>query len=137
MYASFSLNSYTQGQRSKFDIPTAVTFEKTDFETTLAKAKAENKPLFIDFYTAWCAPCLAFTKNVLTDEEVGIYMNETFINLKYDAEKGEGINIAKKYNVKFYPTLLVIDCDGKVLENLSDSGLPKKEEMIKIAKRYH
>ncbi|HMV10164.1 MAG TPA: thioredoxin family protein, partial [Cyclobacteriaceae bacterium] len=79
-----------QSKRKLFDIETAVTFHKISFEEAKAKAKAENKVLFVDFYTAWCVPCLEFTRNVLTDKEVGEAMNKSFISLKYDAEKGDG-----------------------------------------------
>ena len=136
LFSAYSFKTYTENERSKFDIPTAVTFEETDFKTALLKANNEGRPLFIDFYTGWCAPCLAFTKNVLTDEEVGKFMNKAFVNLKYDAEKGEGIKVAKKYSVRTYPTLLIIDSDGNILESLADSWLPKKDDMIQISKKY-
>ena len=63
-------------------------------------------------------------------------MNKSFINLKYDAEKGEGIKIAEKYNVRAYPTLLIIDSDGNKLENLTENWLPKKNDMIEVSEKY-
>lgn len=134
-YSAYSFAEYTANQRSKFDIPTAVHFEKSDFQTALAKAKDQNKPLFVDFYTGWCAPCLSFVKNVMTDKEVGASMNEAFINLKYDAEVGEGKLLAKKYGVRSYPTLLILDSEGKLLQNItSESMLPNGKDMIQISK---
>ena len=44
LFSAYSFKTYTENERSKFDIPTAVTFEKTDFETALLKAKNEGKP---------------------------------------------------------------------------------------------
>ena len=136
LFSAYSFNSYTEKERSKFDIPTEVKFEKTDFKTALEKAEKEEKYIFIDFYTGWCAPCLGFTKNVLTDKEVGIFMNESFVNLKYDAEKGEGIKIAEKYNVNSYPTLLIVDNKGNKVENLTNNWIPQKKDMIEISKKY-
>lgn len=40
---------------------------------------------------------------------VGYYYNQTFINLKIDAEEGEGITLAKKYGVRSYPTYAFVD----------------------------
>ena len=135
--AAYNFTSYTDEQRDRFNIPTAVKFEKEDFNSTLVKAKTENKLIFIDFYTSWCGPCLKFTQTVLTDEEVGKYMNSTFINLKYDAEKGEGITLSKKYNVKSYPTLLIIDHEGNVVEDVMGKQLAVKEDMIRLSKKYN
>ncbi|MBX2840231.1 MAG: thioredoxin family protein [Flammeovirgaceae bacterium] len=139
IYSAFTFSTFVNKQRSKFDIPTAVIFEKSNFETSLKKAKSENKYIFIDFYTGWCTPCLSFTKNVLTDEEVGKNMNDTFINLKYDAEKGEGIIIANKYNVHSYPTLLILDKNGFEVENINNSYnfIQKKKEMIEVSIKYY
>ncbi|MFN8337054.1 MAG: thioredoxin family protein [Cyclobacteriaceae bacterium] len=125
-----------QSKRKLFDIETAVTFHKISFEEAKAKAKAENKVLFVDFYTAWCVPCLEFTRNVLTDKEVGEAMNKSFISLKYDAEKGDGIALAERYKVAGYPTLLVIDIDGNVLEEVGGQFIPRRELMIETARKY-
>lgn len=130
----FMINNHNK--RKLFDIDTAVTFHKISFEEAQAKAKAENKVIFIDFYTAWCVPCLEFTQNVLTDKEVGEAMNKSFISLKYDAEKGDGIALAERYKVRGYPTLLVIDTDGNVLEEVGDQFIPRRELMIETARKY-
>ena len=34
-----------------------VNFEHITFDEALAKAKAENKLVFMDCYTSWCGPC--------------------------------------------------------------------------------
>ncbi|MCZ8214809.1 MAG: hypothetical protein O9262_01145, partial [Cyclobacteriaceae bacterium] len=64
--------------------------------------------------------------------------NAAFINLKYDAEKGEGIEVAKKYHINSYPTLLIVDKDGNIVENIGDSiqWVPNAEDMIAVSKKY-
>lgn len=136
LIAAYTFNTFTENERLKFDIPTAVIFEESDYESARQKAEKEGKPIFVDFYTGWCSPCLAFTKNVLTDEEVGRFMNEAFINLKYDAEIGEGMMLAKRFNVGSYPTILVIDADENVLEDLAKNRIPQKEDMITVSMKY-
>lgn len=64
-------------------------------------------------------------------------MNSAFVNLKFDAEKGEGIALAKRYKVSSYPTLLIINTQGKMLEDIGDGNIvPNREVMIKTAKKY-
>ncbi|GAA4516067.1 thioredoxin family protein [Sphingobacterium thermophilum] len=137
LYSGFAFLDYTENKKTVFDsIEYAVTFEKGTFKEALQKSKELNKPIFIDFYTVWCAPCLAFSKNVLTDEEVAKYMNKAFLNLKYDAEKGEGISISEKYNISSYPTLLIINHKGEIVEHINKKWVPNSENMIDISKRY-
>ena len=113
-----------------FAQPTAVEkgihFEHTSFAEILAKAKKENKMIFIDAYTTWCGPCKWMAKNVFTNDTAAEFYNKNFINAKIDMEKGEGIDLAKKYNVSCYPTLLFIDASGELVHRQS-GGIPVKE----------
>lgn len=90
-----------------------IQFEHLTFEEALKKAKEQNKLIFIDFYTVWCGPCKGMTKNVFTDQKVGALFNKEFINIKLDAEK-EGLQVARKYEVMAYPTLMFINGEGKM-----------------------
>lgn len=103
-----------------------ISFETSDFQSALDKAKAENKLVFMDAYTTWCGPCKWMSKNVFTDAEVGSYYNDKFINVKIDMEKGEGIDLAKRYEVKAYPTLLFIDGNGDLV-HLSRGSRPVED----------
>lgn len=92
-----------------------VDFMHTDRLTVaLEKAKAENKLVFIDFYTSWCLPCKLMDEDVFTDKAFGEYMNKHFVSVKIDAEQGNGPNLAALYGVKSYPTLLFVDLNGRV-----------------------
>jgi thiol:disulfide interchange protein DsbD len=52
---------------------------KNDYEAALAKAKAENKPLMIDF-TGWaCVNCRKMEENVWTDVEVMKRLSERYV----------------------------------------------------------
>lgn len=86
-----------------------IKFFKGSFEEAVAKAKKEKKKIFIDFYTEWCGPCLTMAKTVFLMDDVGEVYNKNFINCKIDAEKGEGIELAKKYKVNSYPTYIFVD----------------------------
>jgi len=92
-----------------------ISFEHGSWEEVTAKAKEENKPIFVDAYTTWCGPCKWMAKNTFTQEEVGSYMDENFIAYKMDMEKGEGPAFAKKHKVAAFPTLLYFSAEGELL----------------------
>lgn len=89
--------------------------QTTNWKEAIAKAKQEDKLIFLDCYTSWCAPCKWMDKNVFTDETVASFFNEKFVNVKIDMEKGEGIELRKKYNVQSFPTFLFINGHGDVV----------------------
>jgi thiol-disulfide isomerase/thioredoxin len=91
-----------------------ITFEQGSFASVVAKAKTENKLIFIDFYTSWCGPCKHMAETVFKQDNVGQFFNSRFISYKVDAEKGEGKALAEKFNVHIYPTYLFIDSKGAV-----------------------
>jgi hypothetical protein len=55
------------------------------------------------------------SKNVFTNDTVAEYFNANFINAKIDMEAGEGIDIARLYNVNIYPSLLFINGQGQLV----------------------
>lgn len=89
-------------------------FRAITYQQALEASKAEGKPVFIDFYTSWCGPCKMMAKKVFPLQNVGDYMNSTFVCIQLDAEK-EGLEEAKKYKISAYPTFIVIDADENVI----------------------
>lgn len=103
-----------------------IEFEHGTFQEALVKAKKENKLVFMDCYTSWCGPCKYLAKTIFTQKEVGDYFNAKFVNVKMDMEKGEGIELHKKYEVKAFPTLLFIDVNGKEVHKIV-GGVPAQD----------
>lgn len=93
----------------------AVKFQDLPFKDLVAKAKKENRLLFIDAYTSWCGPCKMMEKNTFTQKAVGDYFNANFINARFDMEKGEGREIAAKFGVRSYPTYLFLNGEGELV----------------------
>ena len=90
-------------------------FRDITYREAIAAARTEKKLVFIDFYTSWCGPCKMMTNNVFPMKNVGEYLNAKFVCIKIDAEKGEGLELAKRYQVKAYPTFIAITPDEKIL----------------------
>jgi thioredoxin-related protein len=73
------------------------------------------------------------TREVFPTKTVGDYFNEKFVSIKVNAEKGEGIALAKKYAPKAYPTFVVIDAQEN--EVFRTSGYSPADEFIELIKR--
>lgn len=97
------------------------------------KAKAEQKLIFVDAFASWCGPCKRMAANVFPDPQVGDYFNANFINLKIDMEKPENREFAGKYPVSAYPTLMVLDAEGKVV--LKQVGAMNAEGLIAFGQK--
>ena len=98
-----------------------VNFEHLSFREALDKAKSEQKYVFMDCYTSWCGPCKNMTQNVFPQKKAGDYFNPKFICVKYDMEKGEGPELGKRFEVRAYPTFLVLDAEGRLLHKVIGS----------------
>ena len=100
------------------------------FEGTIKELKTEaqkqNKLIFIDCYTTWCGPCKMLEKNIFPLKEVGDFYNSHFVCYELDMEKGEGLELAKQYNVTGYPTLLYLNASGETVHRAGGAGDAKK-----------
>lgn len=99
-----------------------IQFDHGTLEQALAKAKKENKIVFIDCYTTWCGPCKYLAKNVFTQKEVGDFFNRNFVNVKMDMESEEGKPLMGKYQVAAFPTLLWLDAEGNIQHKMVGAG---------------
>jgi tetratricopeptide (TPR) repeat protein len=73
--------------------------------------------------------------NMFTNDSIADYYNKTFICASFDMEKGEGMNLRRKYVVNAYPSLIFITPDENMVHERV--GAPQKVsdyfEMAKIA----
>lgn len=87
--------------------------EGTTLEQASAKAKAENKLIFLDCFTSWCGPCKKMARDVFPQEQVGAFMNPRYVNLKIDMESAYGAPLAKKLQIQAYPTFVIFNADAQ------------------------
>lgn len=111
------------GQGMKFEP------EGTTLEQASAKAKAENKLIFLDCFTTWCGPCKKMAREVFPQDQVGAYMNPKFINLQIDMEGEYGAPLAKKLQITAYPTFVIFNADAQEIGRFL--GSCAAEEFIK------
>ena len=123
-------------------------FRELTFDEALAAAKEEGKLVFVDCYTSWCGPCKNMTEKVFPQKEAGDYFNPRFVCVKYDTEKGEGLELAKRFDVHAYPTFVIVRADGTVQHKLVggsdlkafiaqvEEGLDEKKNLLFLNEAY-
>jgi thiol:disulfide interchange protein len=109
-----------------------IVFFEGSFKDALAQSQQTKKPVFIYVYASWCGTCKQLKKN-FKDEAVGNYYNANFIPFAIDGEKPEGVSIMKRYNIKSYPTLLIVDSNAKQLARTT--GFMKPYILINFGRR--
>ena len=104
---------------------------QTDYAKALAKAKAENKRVFLDFTGSdWCGPCIQLNKTVFSTKEFRAYAdkNLVFVEVDYPKAKKQSAELAKQneklatqYGIeeKGYPTLVLLDPAGRVIREMT------------------
>ena len=96
-----------------------------DFEAAKKQAKEENKPIFINFTgTDWCGWCIRLEKEVFSKEEFQKYAAENLVLVEIDFPKkkeqskelkAQNKALDKEYKIEGYPTLFLLDAEGKKL----------------------
>jgi thioredoxin-like negative regulator of GroEL len=101
----------------------------------MAKAAAEDKLVFLDFWTDWCGWCERLERETFSDETVAAALDEVLC-YSIDAESRDGALIARKFRVMSYPTLLFVEPDGSLRDRIG-AFLPAAElvgEVERIAR---
>ena len=88
---------------------------KKSMELALADASKHGRPILVDFYTDWCHWCTVLDESTYTDSSV-VQFSERFTCLKLNAEV-DTISAAR-YDVRSYPTVLLLKSDGTEIDRL-------------------
>lgn len=119
-----------------------------------AKAKAENKYIFLDGYTTWCGPCIMMAKKIFPLPEVGEFYNANFINVKVQLDTTEKDNdyvkkwyqdghfLMTNYNIRAFPTYLFFSPNGEIVHRAVGSSdaatfISKGKDALNPDKQYY
>lgn len=87
------------------------------FDEVLAEASLAGTPIVLDVFTTWCKPCRTMNERVFPNRKVAKAL-EGLRFAKYDAERGAGVEVARRFDVNSFPTVLLLTPDGHVVERI-------------------
>lgn len=96
------------------------------FEQLQAAAQQQNKPFVVYFYGSGCSACQSLEAQTLADPGIGKALNDRFLYMRLNAQSLErqGFQLAGKYRVSLFPTLLIFAPDGSVANTLTGLQTP-------------
>ena len=110
---------------------------ETDFEVAKKRAKAEKKPMLLDFTGSdWCGWCIQLKKEVFSTPEFAKYAKDNLVLVEVDfpqtkklpkeeAEQNE--KLQQEYKIEGYPTIILLNADGKKVASTGyQKGGPQK-----------
>ncbi|MEY2564829.1 MAG: hypothetical protein QOH88_3022 [Verrucomicrobiota bacterium] len=114
----------------------------TAYDSALATAKSSHKYVLIDFNGSdWCGPCMEMKKVVFSAPAFATYAKKNLVLLDIDypqkkklpdSLKKQNDILAKQYGIDRtgYPTVVLLDPNGKKLGQLEGYGGEKPADVI-------
>lgn len=98
----------------------------TDVEKAKELAKKEGKMVLLDFTGSdWCPPCIAMHREVFSKKPFMEYAEKHLVLVELDFPrrkkqddklKKTNAALAKKYDIEGFPTYIILDSNGKILD---------------------
>jgi protein disulfide-isomerase len=108
---------------------------QTDLPKAQAQAKKENKLVMLDFTGSdWCGWCKKLNAEVFSKSEFSDYAKKNLVLVEVDfprfkklseAQQKANNALQEKYKIEGYPTIIVLDGEGKQVGQLNYMSSPK------------
>ncbi len=119
----------------------------TNYQDALNQAKQNSKPILL-FFTGsdWCTWCQKLEHEVFQSPDFASSVGDKFIFVKLDYPRSfrldyqteaQNQRLQEKYNIRAYPTVIVIDGNEGFLGNVNRNGSVQKyvSDLVQLANR--
>lgn len=100
----------------------------TSYEEGQREAKANNKLVLLDFTGSdWCGWCILLDREIFSKPEFKEYASKNLVLIELDfpkrkpmpdALKVQNVQLARRYQISAFPTIIVLNGDGKLVGEL-------------------
>lgn len=108
IFCIFILGASTSGAQG-------INWAELTWAEALEQSRTEKKFIYVQACVSWSEQCEALDSFTTTDESIGAFFNENFINLWMDMEDFPGVELAETYSVYAYPAMLFFDGNGELI----------------------
>jgi thiol:disulfide interchange protein len=109
----------------------------TDVDAAIAQAKKENKAVLVEFTGSdWCPPCIMMRKNVFSKKEFIDAASKKYVLVEVDLPQADkelaarSQIVATKYNIEGFPTVVLLNGEGKEFSRFFAAEHPKLEDFL-------
>ena len=131
------VSAESEGQPSRNSEPEVVRGQiewQRDLLRALEVAKADGKLVVADVYTDWCGWCKKMDKDIYSAPAI-VALSRRQVFVKVNAEdRGQGQSFAQQMGVKGYPTTIVLDGQGRVL-NVAEGYIASPRSFLEFVER--
>lgn len=104
-----------------------------DYTPGMARARGQNKNVFLYFHASWCTYCVKLKKTTFLDEKIQTYLNDNFISISVDTDLNQVL--ANEWKVRGLPTMWFLTPEGKQI--YSFPGYVDSARLLEVLRYVH
>ena len=92
----------------------------SDIDGAFARARQDNRPLYLFWTAAWCPPCSQVKSTIFVRPDF-IEKSRSFVPVYVDGDTANGQLLGRRFSVTGYPTMVLLRPDGSEITRLAGS----------------
>src|SRR5215469_2917701 len=107
-------------------------------DAALARARAEHRPVMIDFFAEWCAACKELDRETYVAPTV-VAEAQRFVRIKVDGTNALDPldTLYQRFGINGLPTVAFVSSEGKVLDDPRVTGFFREAKFTEALRRVH